>query len=92
MPLFLNFGQAVISLSTANDPAAHILHKRIIYHEHDRGLQPAAAEGHKVQERFPDRRQSAENAVSGDDGYYEKVDGSAAGLEPHPCAVVHLFR
>ena len=23
---------------------------------------------------------------------YEKVDGSAAGLEPHPCAVVHLFR
>lgn len=35
--------------------------------------------------------QSAENAVSGDDGYYEKVDGSAAGLEPHPCAVVHLF-
>ncbi len=24
--------------------------------------------------------------------YYEKVDGSAAGLEPHPCAVVHLFR
>ena len=23
---------------------------------------------------------------------YEKVDGSAAGLEPHPCAAVHLFR
>lgn len=23
---------------------------------------------------------------------YEKVDGSAAGQEPHPCAVVHLFR
>ena len=54
--------------------------------------EPAAAEGYKIQKRFPDRRQSAENAVSGDDGYYEKVDGSAAGLEPHPCAVVHLFR
>ena len=52
----------------------------------------SAAEGHKIQERFPDRRQSAENAVSGDDGYYKKVDGSAAGLEPNPCAIVHLFR
>ena len=47
---------------------------------------------HKIQERFLDRRQSAENAVSGDDEYYEKVDRSTAGLEPHPCAAVHLFR
>ena len=52
----------------------------------------SAAEGHKIQERFPDRRQSAENAVSGDDGYYEKVDRSAAELEPHPCTAVHLVR
>ena len=41
---------------------------------------------------FPTDGSLLKNAVSGDDGYYEKVDGSAARLEPHPCAVVHLFR
>ena len=37
------------------------------------------------------RRQPAENAVSGDDGHHEEVDGTAAGLEPDPRAAVHLF-
>lgn len=40
---------------------------------------------------FPTDDSLLKNAVSGDDGYYKKVDGSTAGLEPHPCAVVHLF-
>ena len=71
---------------------AVVLGNRAILHRVVVDYINSAAEGHKIQERFPDRRQSAENAVSGDDGYYKKVDGSAAGLEPNPCAIVHLFR
>ena len=40
---------------------------------------------------FPTDDSLLKNAVSGDDGHHEKVDGTAAGLERDPRAAVHLF-
>ena len=62
-----------------------------LYHQRHRGFQPPAAQGDQGQIGVSNRRQPAENAVSGDDGHHEKVDGTAAGLERDPCAAVHLF-
>ena len=62
-----------------------------LYHQRHRGLQPPAAQGDQGQIGVSNRRQPAENAVSGDDGHHEKVDGTAAGLERDPRAAVHLF-
>ena len=62
-----------------------------LYHQRHRGFQPPAAQGDQGQIGVPHRRQPVENAVSGDDGHHEKVDGTAAGLERDPRAAVHLF-
>ena len=47
-------------------------------------LQPAASESDEVKIRVSHRSQSAENAVSGHDGYYKEMDWQTAGLERDP--------
>ena len=38
------------------------------------------------------QRGESENAVSGDDGYYEKMDRAAHGPERDPCPARNLLR
>ena len=66
--------------------------RRLIYTTNAiEGFQPPAAQGDQGKVGVPHRRQSVENAVSGDDGHHEKVDGTAAGLERDPRAAVDLL-
>ena len=62
-----------------------------LYHQCHRGFQPPAAQGGQGQIGVSHRRQPVENAVSGDDGHHEKVDGTAAGLERDPRTAVDLL-
>ena len=62
-----------------------------LYHERHRGFQPPIAQGGQSQIGVSHGRQPAENAVPGDDGHQEKVDGTAAGLERDPRTAVHLL-
>ncbi len=55
----------------------------------DKGIYP-------LYTRYADRRQSAENVVSGNDGYHEKMDGPPAeiGAEPENrfCPFVAIYK
>ena len=57
-----------------------------LYHQCHRGFQPSTAQGDQVQIRVSHGRQPAQNAVSGDDGYHQEMDGASAGLgfDPFP--------
>lgn len=43
---------------------------------------------YKISRDHPDRRQSFQNAVFGNDRHYKKVDGQTAGLESNSRAIV----
>ena len=63
-----------------------------LYHECHRRLQPPAQKGDQIEICIPYRRQPSENAVFGDDGYYEEMDGPAHGLEHDPRPAHDLLR
>lgn len=62
-----------------------------LHHQHYLRIQPPAAKGNPGQIRIPNGGQSAEDAVSGHDGYCQKGNRTPAGLEYDPCADGYLL-
>ena len=57
-----------------------------------RRLQSKASESDQGKIHLLDRQQSPEDSLSSHEGYYEKMDRQAAGLEPDPYPACRLFR